>query len=423
MVALVAAGMLTTTSASFADAGHGAAAGGAPASDGSVRFDPRHAAGNGGIPENFVGFSIEWSLIERYMGPAARPAFANLLGNLDTGVLRIGGSSQDQTQFDADAPNTNRVITPEDLADIRVTLDVTNAEDPAGGAPSWGAALGTAMAPPRTTRPWIGPEHAKDFVTNGVVPAFSGDAARYVVGVELGNEPDLTYGRNLDRYLQDFKTYADADVTAPFPIIAPNTSEPIRPWQGIASGEEEDMRFFQAWPQIQDTVADDMKAHPGPLGHYASDHFYPLARTCASDEYRCPTIERLLADDRRDNFAYQVFTHASEAARHGLGYRVEELNTAAGRGAPGVSDVAASATWALDTMFNAACPQSPADATANRTCDVGATGVNFHNAEVRAFYFPEARKKATATTTPSTSTRPRRWVRRPRPPSTTKSLT
>ena len=34
-------------------------------------------------------------------------------------------------------------------------------------------------------------------------------------------------------------------------------------------------------------------------------------------------------------------------------YRVEEMNSAANRGVHGVSDVAASAIWALDAMFNA----------------------------------------------------------------------
>ncbi|HEX8159194.1 MAG TPA: hypothetical protein VF526_17550, partial [Solirubrobacteraceae bacterium] len=62
------------------------------AADASVELDP--ASGGGRIAGHFVGFSIEWSLIERYMGPAARPAFANLLANLGAGVLRIGGSSQ-----------------------------------------------------------------------------------------------------------------------------------------------------------------------------------------------------------------------------------------------------------------------------------------------------------------------------------------
>jgi hypothetical protein len=42
------------------------------------------------VPKHFVAFSIEWSLIERYMGEGARPALANLLRNLGTGELRIG---------------------------------------------------------------------------------------------------------------------------------------------------------------------------------------------------------------------------------------------------------------------------------------------------------------------------------------------
>ena len=68
---------------------------------------------------------------------------------------------------------------------------------------------------------------------------------------------------------------------------------------------------------------------------------------------------------------------------------MDETNTAAGRGAPGVSDTAASATWTLDTLFNAACPQPPDQPGANRDCHVGATGVNVHNAEVNRVLRPE----------------------------------
>ena len=90
-----------------------------------------------------------------------------------------------------------------------------------------------------------------------------------------------------------------------------------------------------------------------------------------------------------DNFAYQVYTHAGDAAARALRYRVDETNTAAGRGAPGVSDVAASATWTLETLFNAACPQPPDQAGANADCHLGATGVYFHNAEVNAYFRPQ----------------------------------
>ncbi|MDX6720210.1 MAG: hypothetical protein QOJ63_2464, partial [Solirubrobacteraceae bacterium] len=85
----------------------------------------------------------------------------------------------------------------------------------------------------------------------------------------------------------------------------------------------------------------------------------------------------------------EVFTHAGEAARRGLGYRLQELNSAAGRGVDGVSNVAASALWALAALFEAACPQPPNLPVANAECSTGAVGVNLHNAEVREFFLPE----------------------------------
>ena len=91
--------------------------------------------------EHFVGVSIEWTLTDRYMGPNSRPAFANLLRNLGSGVLRIGGSSQDQVPFDAAAADSDGFVTPHDLARIRETLNDLRRR-------SWVTVLGTAMAPP-----------------------------------------------------------------------------------------------------------------------------------------------------------------------------------------------------------------------------------------------------------------------------------
>jgi hypothetical protein len=343
-----------------------------------VRLDARHEP-QGAIAPHFVGLSVEWSLIERYMGPNARPAFVNLLRNLGGGVLRIGGSSQDLMPFQPDAPNNIRTITPEDLSFIRSTLDATNE----GG--SWGVILGTAMAPVSPERPFVSPDHTRSFVRQGVQPAFSGDAAGAVAGIGLGNEPDLSYGKDeIDRYLSDLATFAGDDVTGPEPIVAPSTSEDIVPWTSI-----DPTRYFRDWPRILDTVAERIQARAGPFGAFVSDHFYPLARTCPNDPYRCPTIPALLSAEHMATLDYQVYRHAGDAAAHGVGYRLDETNTAAGRGADGVSNVAASATWALEMMFHAACPQPPSAPSANVTCGIGAVGANFHNAEVRAFFFPE----------------------------------
>jgi hypothetical protein len=366
--------------------GSARAAAPAQAADASVTLDRSDRSG-GRIPSQFVGFSIEWSLIERYMNPAARPAFANLLGNLRTGVLRIGGGSQDLMPFDPTAPNTLQVITPEDLASIRATLDAVNAgaartED---AVPAWGAILGTALAPPEPERPWVGPEHARRFA-EGVEQAFPGPSRRSVVSIGLGNEPDISYGYDLARYLTDLPAYTGT--ARPFAIDVPSTSEPIAPWQSIAARSVR-TRFFWDWPAILDAVAPATKAVRASAGPATTDHFYPLARGCSTDEYRCATIERLLSDERAANLAFQVYAHAGEAARRGLSYRLGELNTAAGRGADGVSNVAASAIWALETMFDVACPQPPDAPGANRDCATGAIGVNFHNSEVQHFFAPE----------------------------------
>ncbi|MFG1811965.1 hypothetical protein [Streptomyces sp. NPDC049040] len=345
-------------------------------------------AHSGGIPANFVGLSIEWSLIERYMSPTARPAFVRLLRNLGTGVLRIGGSSQDVTPFDATAQNTDAVITPQDLTWIRETLDAANAGTPRGAKPAWGVVLGTAMSPPSATRPFVSPDYVRNFLTQGVAPVFTGAAARYVAGIELGNEPDLSYGSNLDRYLADLTAYTDPAVVGRFPIIAPSTSEDILPWESVA-GQTVPTRWFWDWQQILDTAAARVRENAGAFGPYASDHFYPLARTCTGKPYRCASTGALLSDEHMASLDHQVWTHATEAAAHGLGYRLEETSTAANRGADGVSNVAASATYALDLMFHTACPQPPDQPSANTGCTTGAIGLNFHNAEVRAFYAPE----------------------------------
>jgi hypothetical protein len=357
------------------------------AADASLRLDAR--PGGGVVASHFVGFSIEWSLIERYMGPGARPAFANLLRNLGSGELRIGGGSQDLMPFDPGAANTTRVITLEDVRAIRATLDAVNGDDGRRTVPSWGAILGTALAPQGDERrPFVSPAHARAFATQGVAPAFADGAERDVAGIGLGNEPDITYQYDVARYLADFAIYRDAGVTEPFALIAPSLSEPIAPWQAIEARTVQ-TRLFWDWSTILDAVAPALDARRSVHGTFVTDHFYPFARGCVSDPYRCATIERLLSDERFANLAYQVFLHGGEAARRGLAYRLQEIGSAAGRGVDGVSNVAAAAVWTLAMMFESACPQPPNAPGANADCAIGAIGVNLHNAEVREWFVPE----------------------------------
>src|SRR4051812_11600021 len=274
--------------------------------DAAVRIDPEHVQG-GDIADRFVGFSIEWSLIDRYMGPNSRHGFANMLDNLGSGVLRIGGSSQDQVPFDATAPDTERVITPEDLSAVRATLDLANSSG--STTPNWVTVLGTAMGPPTATLPWRSPGHATAFARDGVEPVFGDEEHRRLVGgIALGNEPDLVYSGNLSRYLSEYDDYGNADGVNRFPRIVPNTSENIGTWESLRD-RTINVRWFWDWPAVLDKVAPSVTDRAGVLGPSVTDHFYPLARTCPTDPYRCPSIPRLLADERVASFDYEIYTH------------------------------------------------------------------------------------------------------------------
>jgi hypothetical protein len=245
------------------------------------------------------------------------------------------------------------------------------------------------MAPTTTVYPWRGVGQTTAFVRDGVAAVFGDDRGRReVAGIALGNEPDLSYTNNVTNYLNDLALYANADPISSWPRVLPATSENIGSWQSIRD-RTFNTRWFWEWPTILASAAPAIKSQVGALAPFATDHFYPLARTCPTDPYRCASIERLLSQEHMDSFDYEVYTHATDAARQGLRYRMDETNTAAGRGAAGVSDVAASAAWTLDTLFHAACPQPPDQPGANADCHLGAAGINVHNAEVRAYFFPE----------------------------------
>ena len=339
----------------------------------SVVLDTSHQPG-GTIPQRFMGISIEWTLIERYMNPNAQTAFVNLLRNWDSGFVRVGGGSQDSTPYSADAPNTDSIVTNADFAYLRNTIDILNTRPAFDAAPPWGVVLGAAMTPSSTSA------NAKSFL-QGVATVFAG-AEDSVAGISLGNEPDQDgYGTTFSsRWLTDFATYSDPAVSGDWPLVVPNTSTDIVSWETLAN-QASPSRWFWSWPQILDNVAPTVKARAGVFGPWVSDHFYPFARNCSAQQpWRCATIPLLLGKEHMDALDFLVYTHGTWATQHGLPYRLEETNTAARQGVTGVSDVAASAIYALDMMFHVACPQPPHLPGVNADCTVGGVGMNLQNA-------------------------------------------
>lgn len=145
--------------------------------------------------------------------------------------------------------SSNGALAQEDFNDQAATEGVRS-EGSVRLDPRYRTGGDVGAGPATTTRPWIGPEHTRTFVEQGGRPAFE-DATSDVAGIELGNEPDLTYRSEVSPYLARFREYVDANATSGFPIIAPATSEPIAPWRSIAA-REVPTRFFWDWPEVLD---------------------------------------------------------------------------------------------------------------------------------------------------------------------------
>ena len=115
-------------------------------------------------------------------------------------------------------------------------------------------ALGTAMAPVTPAFPWRGAAHATAFARDGVAPVFGDEAGRRLLaGIALGNEPDLTYGADLARYLGEFPAYTAAEHVNAWPRLIPATSENIGTWQSIRD-RTIGTRWFWDWPAPSSTT-------------------------------------------------------------------------------------------------------------------------------------------------------------------------
>lgn len=101
-------------------------------------------------------------------------------------------------------------------------------------------------------------------------------------------------------------------------------------------------------------------------------HRYPLNHCAAPGTDHHPSLARLLSPASSQGLAQSVAQAASTAHAHGAQIRVDELNSVACRGQPGVSDTFGSALWVLDALFNLAA--------------VGVDGVNIHTLPASVYH-------------------------------------
>jgi hypothetical protein len=298
------------------------------------------------MPPGFVGISFEYKAMHVYTGrdpTHVNPVLVQLLRGISpqqAPELRIGGDSTDQTWWPV------RGVIPPGGVNYALTkgwLRTTQAL-----ASTLGARLimGINLA---TLRPALAAAEARAIL--------QGVGSQYVQALEVGNEPDLypIFAWYRDRrqrvvfarprsysfadYLNDFARWRAAlpDVPLAGPALSSVT------WMGGLD------QFLAAEPSV-DVV---------------TFHRYPL-RGCTIDKAspQFASVANLMLDQASAGLAQQVAPYATTAHAHGDQFRLDELNSASCRGRFGASNTAASALWALDTLFNMAA--------------VGVDGVNIH---------------------------------------------
>jgi len=285
-----------------------------------------------------IGLSIEAEELATRDLHASHESLVALMRLLGPAVLRVGGNSLDRSWWTSDAEPApgwaTSVITPTDLANLRELL----------AAADWQVILGVDLGHFDAAR-------AAD-ETRAAVNILGSR----LVGIELGNEPDLYSSSsvklrgddyNASTYLKEVSAYSSAihEVSAAMPLYGPELSPPTSWLTPIAV--ETPMPFAVLTEHYYST------SYNRPLGGCKGT---PL-----------PTAPELLSEQvrERENAIIRTLVSAGELAHRPT--RISETNSTAScddSGGPDTGPVFASALWSLDWALRAA--------------NAGVGGLNFH---------------------------------------------
>jgi hypothetical protein len=265
-----------------------------------------HATGPGAhLTPGFLGLALEaWSLSRNQFTGTNFADYLKLLG--PHGVLRIGGNSLDESFWTSTgeprpAWATQGTVTPAALHALARVLAGTG----------WRVDLGVNL---------------KHFD-----PARAADEARFahqilgssLAAIGIGNEPD-DYGISEATYFRNFESYVRA-IRAAVPGVAlagPEAASRDLPWVSAFARDET----------------------PHPDVALVTSHEYPLS-ICSGQH---PTIAQLLSTASADQEVAAADTVAAAGRTLHVPAAIDETNSVVCWGAPGVSNVYASALWTLD---------------------------------------------------------------------------
>jgi hypothetical protein len=279
------------------------------------------------VAPGFIGFSFEFTAVRDYTGSdprAINPVLVALIRDVAPGqtpVLRIGGNSTDGTWWPlpgvTPSPGITYTLTKSWLATTRALAVATGAK----------LILGVNMK--------------DDSAAEAAAEAHAyraGIGSKHIEALEIGNEPELYkvfpwYEINGEPFyarppIYNFTSYTEeiaeiAGQVRGFALAGPATGTP---------------QWFAAVPQL---------FHVEHRLKVVTYHRYPLL-ACFSQpgDPRYPSIPNLLNPDSARDLLTGAGDTIAYAHKHGATVRIDELNSVACAGQPGVSDTFASALWA-----------------------------------------------------------------------------
>jgi hypothetical protein len=274
----------------------------------------------GNMPSRFVGLSYEKSKLSQPLFSASNTNLIGLFKRLGNGVLRIGGNSVDETTWmPSGAGQTSGQTAPSDVDALASFIS----------AVEWPVLYGVNLA------------QSTPAVAAAEVAYAAKALGANLLGIEIGNEPDLYAGHYFPStwtfadYLALWQSFAAAIVgqTPGVPLTGPVTAYNATWFASFAQSEAKSVVLL-------------------------SMHYYRANGQSASS-----TIDLLISyPDTNLQKDLAPLEAASQAA--GVPFRIAETNSFYNGGAANVSDSYASALWVIDHIFTIA--------------QGGSVGVNLH---------------------------------------------
>jgi hypothetical protein len=306
------------------------------------------ATASGSVGSAFAGLSYEKNTLTEPLFSGSNSNLIGLFKRLGPSILRIGGNSVDRNVWTAAGiGQTSGQIAPSDVDALAAFLKA------AGWQCLYGVNLGGAGPAPYTSGAF----------TAATTPTLAAQEVAYVssklgsslLGVEIGNEPDL--------YGSSYFTGTTWTLSAFETLWAQFRAAIVAQSPGVAITGPADAGNESKW-----TV---------PFGQWATrsnitlltQHYYRGNGQSASS-----TAANLITPDAAVVSDLSILNTGAQGI--GVPYRMSECNSYYNGGADGVSDSYASALWVIDYLF--ACAQG------------GASGANFHGGGNGSGYTPIA---------------------------------